>query len=143
MSRRSRKSKNKQSSNAIPILIGIGIAVVAAVAIFLIMKVASSGGATATPLDHSSYNKASKNHQGNREEVTGTITARLPQSNNKTLLTVEPDELSPHDKPLGILVTQEVRDEFKEFNLDISNTYIFVCKIESDGFLYAEAIRSK
>lgn len=142
MSRRSRKGKKKQSFNPIPIIIGIAAALLVVIAAVLLMN-RNGSSSNITALDHNSYNKASKQHQGSKVKVTGSITTRQPLGDSHTLLQIDPDGESDGDKPVGVIVSDTVRDQHTQFNLDLNNSYIFVCKVDKQGFLRAEEIESK
>ena len=140
MSRRSKRGKAKQSLNPLPIIIG---AVIALIAVVAILFVTSKGAPSAPQLDHNSYNRASSQHQGSTVNVSGTILSSQPFQDSYTLLNIEPEGGSKDGKPLGVIVSDEVRDLHNKFNLDINNSYIFTCKANKKGFLLAQTIKSK
>ena len=145
MSRRARKGSRKQNLNPVPILIGMVVALVVVAGIIFIPRILSGpGGPEAPMLDYKSYNDGgSSNNSGNVNRVIGVIKERTTTESGITMLHIMPEDGDKDTKLLGLFISKEVRDQYQNINLDITNTYIFTVKTSSKGFLNVQAISSK
>lgn len=146
MSRRKRKAQSK-NTNLVPIFVGVGVAVLCAAVVYIGMQLFLPKSIDAPMLDIQSYTRNSKEHQGNAVKVIGTIKSRMTLLSGETLLEVTPEtdvtQSSDSTKPLGLFVSEKIREKHQGLNLDVNDSYIFISKVSNHGHLVVEHMKTK